>query len=391
MMSRKKIFLSFVFSVFLSSGNNSVAKKNVSEMTSDEKIGQMIMLSFRKWKQKGDEEDKPVTCMNDEISSIVKNYHVGNIILYAENFSGKDQSKKLVEDFKNLSGDIPMLVSTDQEGGRVQRIKFGTDYKDNIDIKNEDEAYQKGKEIAEELKDIGINCDLAPVADVNSNSKNEVIGARSFGSDPYIVSELCVSFLKGLHEHGILGTAKHFPGHGDTSKDSHYELPEVSKTEEELEKCEFIPFMSLIDGGIDMIMTAHILLPKIDDKYPATLSEKILNGILRDKLGYNGVVITDSMNMGAIKRFIENNASTSENSKNTKDSTCIDKYDKYDACILAINAGADILCMPVEDINELECFYSYLKKKIKSNKQFSDRVDESVARILELKEKIRDN
>lgn len=372
-MSIKKFFLNFVFSTFLTIGSNSVAMDNINQMTSEQKIGQIIMLDFRKWKEEGSKEATPVVKVNNEISEIVKNYYIGNIILFAENFSDKEQSKKLVQSFKNLQyNDIPMLFAVDQEGGEiVQRIRFNVQkYKDNGKIQSNEEAYQKGCDIGKELSELGINCNLAPVADVNSNPNNTVIGIRSFGSDPNIVAQRCEYFIKGLHENGVIGTLKHFPGHGDTLKDSHFDLPEVNKTEEELKKCELIPFSHNINNA-DMIMTAHILLPKIDKNYPATISNEVLN-ILRKKFKYNGVIITDAMNMYAITK----------------------KFGKNEACKLAINAGGDILCMPVilrekKDEAKLKDLYSYLKKEIEDNSEFKKRVDESVERILKLKSNLK--
>ena len=194
-----------------------------------------------------------------------------------------------------------------------------------------------------------------------------MIGVRSFGDDPNCVASCCLAFVKGAKEHGIICVGKHFPGHGDTSKDSHKCLPMVDKTEKELQKCEFIPFKSLIDENIDMIMTAHILLPKIDGKYPATLSEKILNDILRKELGYNGVIITDAMDMRAIA----------------------DNFGDLDAAKQAAQAGADILLMPTtlrgkEDVYKLKELYSYLQDEIEADSEFKRRIDESVVRILKL-------
>ena len=377
-MGTKKFFLNFVISTFLAIGGSSVAMDNTGEMISkmipEQKIGQIIMLDFRKWKKEGDKEETPVVKMNNEISEIVKNYYIGNIILFAENFSDKNQSKQLVQSFKNLRyNSIPILFAVDQEGGkRVQRIRFNVqEYKDNGNIKNNNEAYQKGYDIGKELSELGINCNLAPVADVNSNPSNTVIGIRSFGSDPNVVAQRCENFIKGLHENWVIGTLKHFPGHGDTSKDSHLELPTVWKTENELEECEFIPFSHNINNA-DMIMTAHVLLPNIDKKYPATLSKKILSEILRKKLKYNGIIITDAMDMGAITKH----------------------FGKNEACKLAISAGADILCMPIilrekKDVIELKNLYSYLKQKIENNPEFKKHVDESVERILKLKSNLK--
>ena len=368
---KKKGIFALAF-CFIITGNlyameSSTIEDTVSKMTNTQKIGRMVMLDFRKWKKHGDTEEKPVIEMNDEIRDIVKKYCVGGIILFAQNFSGgQEKSKKLSEDFQSLG---VKFISTDQEGGKVQRIVSDNGiYKNNVDIKSTDEANQKGVDIAKECLDWGVNVILAPVADVNSNPDNPVIGVRSFGDNSKYVADCCSAFVKGAKEHGVICVGKHFPGHGDTSVDSHKGLPTVNKTEEELRGCEFIPFKRLIDENIDMIMTAHILLPDIDKDYPATLSKKILTGILRNKLKYDGIIITDAMDMRAIT----------------------DNFGPLEACKLAIQAGADILLMPSfylrnrEDVSKLEKLYSCLEEEIEINPEFKKRVDESVTRILKL-------
>lgn len=369
-MSIKRIFLNFMLLTFLTISGNSVAMdivSKVSKMTPEQKIGQIIMLAFRKWKEEDSKEATPVVNMRNGIIKIIKKLFIGNIIFFAENFVDKNQTKELVQSFKDLQyNDIPMLFAVDQEGGRVQRIRFNVQkYKDNGYIESNNEAYQKGYDIGKELSELGINCNLAPVADVNSNPNNKVIGIRSFGSDPNIVAERCEHFIKGLSKHGILSCLKHYPGHGDTLKDTHSELATVLKTKEELEKCELIPFIHNINNA-DMIMTAHILLPNIDAKYPATFSKDILD-IINKK-----VIISDAMVMGAIAK----------------------NYGTNEACKLAIDAGVDILCMPMElrgkeeDESKLTDLYDYLIKEMENNPEFKKRVDESVEKILELKNKM---
>lgn len=367
-MSIKRIFLNFMLLTFLTISGNSVAMDIVSKMTPKQKIGQIIMLDFRKWKEEDSKEATPVVNMRNGIIKIIEKFFIGNIIFFAENFVDENQTKELVQSFKNLQyNDIPMLFAVDQEGGKVQRIRFNVqEYKDNGYIKSNDEAYQKGYDIGKELSELGINCNLAPVADVNSNPNNEVIGIRSFGSDPNIVAERCEYFIKGLSEHGILSCLKHYPGHGDTSKDTHSELAIVFKTKEELEKCELIPFIRNINNA-DMIMTAHISLPNIDAQYPATLSKDILDIIKK----FKKVIISDAMVMGAIAK----------------------NYGTNEACKLAIDAGVDILCMPMElrgkeDESKLTDLYDYLIKEMENNPEFKKRVDESVEKILELKNKM---
>ncbi len=367
---------------------------NIKNMTLDEKLGQMICLSFKIWNQKNESFDGsenisnflPVTEINDDIKNIISKYHIGSIILFAPNLVTKEQSRIFIEDLKNtalISGNLPLIVAADQEGGKIERFAFGRErLKNNSEIKTSEEAFEKGNTIAKELKEIGITCNFAPVVDINSNPSNPVINDRSFGDSAEIVGNFGKSFLEGLHSENIIGTAKHFPGHGDTNVDSHFCLPVVNKDLSELEKLELKPFRTLSDAGVDMIMVAHIALPNIETKtaiskktgerihLPATLSKAVIDGILRNKIGFDGVVITDAMDMNAI----------SEN------------FRESEASKMAINAGADILCMPIKvesktDIIKLDNFFKYLKNSVENGEISEKQINKSVARILKLKEK----
>lgn len=365
---------------------------NVSEMSLDEKLGQMVCLSFRFWNSENEKYSDdtaktvttPVTEINDDIKSIISKYHIGSVLLFGQNFVDKEQSKKLVKDLQFASvksGNLPLIIAVDQEGGRVERFSFGRDrLKNNLEIKTSQEAFEKGHTIAKELKEIGINCDLAPVVDINSNPNNPVINIRSFGDNADTVSEFGKSFLQGLHAEGIMGTAKHFPGHGDTNVDSHFGLPIVNKDLGDLENMELKPFKKLSENGVDMMMIAHIALPKIETKtvvssktgeqiyLPATLSKTIITDILREKIGFEGVVITDGMGMKAIS----------------------DNFGENESSKMAINAGADILCMPVNiqskgDISKLDKLFNHLKKAVINGEISEKQIDKSVERIIKLK------
>ena len=356
----------------------------IAKMSLDEKIGQMLCLDFKYWRKDENDSKIPVTEINDAISDIIARYHIGSVILFSQNFVDKVQAKHLIDELQDSaikSGNPPLMIAVDQEGGIVERFHFDREkLKNNGEIKTQDEAFEKGKIIANELKELGITCDLAPVVDVNSNPDNPVIGIRSFSNNPEIVSELGIKFLEGLHSEGIIGTAKHFPGHGDTDTDSHSTLPIVNKTLEELEKVELKPFKALTDAGVDMVMTAHVALPKVETEtvtskedgeiicLPATLSKKILIDILRKQVGFNGVIITDALNMKAIKRH----------------------FGKKEAAKTAIKAGADILCMPVKirgviDISKLDELVKYLKEAVEHKEIDEKQIDDSVERILKLK------
>lgn len=351
----------------------------------DVKIGQMLCLDFRQWE---DESGilRGVTEINDTIREIIDRYHIGSVILFRENFLDEFQSKKLIADLQSAaisSGNPPLIIAVDQEGGVVERFSFDRErLKNNVDITSSAEAYEKGDVIGKELYNLGINCDFAPVVDVHSNPKSPITKLRSFGADPERVAACGESFMRGLHENRVAAASKHFPGHGCTEFDTHVGLPVAYKTLEELEKLELIPFDRLIKSGVDMVMTAHIALPLIASEraisikdgrgisIPATLSKEILTRILREKLGFRGVVVSDAMNMKAI----------SEN------------FGEGESVARAINAGVDVVLMPVtlrnkEDIEKLKRLIGYIKGLIASGEISEERINESVERIFKLKEK----
>ena len=350
----------------------------VSEMTMEQKITQMLMPAFRNY------DGEKVTALPEEVKSFLGKYTFGGVCLFAENFADTEQSLRLTDELQSsLSESSPQLfISADQEGGRITRINTGTQMPGNMALaatNNSENARKAAEIIGNEMKLLGINMDFAPVIDVNNNPSNPIIGLRSFSDDPETVAEFGRAYMEGLGVSGTIGTVKHFPGHGDTATDSHTGLPSISKSYEELKKLELVPYEKCIASGVDMLMTAHIQYPNIEtDTYlasdgtqislPATLSKKIITGILRNDLGYDGVVTTDAMNMDAIAK----------------------KFDRYDAAKLAINAGVDILLMPVavekkEDIADFEEYIKVLVKMVSDGEISEENVDKSVERILKLK------
>ncbi|WP_050613451.1 beta-N-acetylhexosaminidase [Bacillus testis] len=345
-----------------------LAAYSLSKMTLEEKIGQMLMPDFRQW------NGKDVTAMLPEISKMVKEYHIGGVILFRENVVTTEQTARLIHAYQQSADKQALLMAIDQEGGIVTRLQSGTDLPGNMALgatRSNALAEKAGKVIGEELQALGFNLDLAPVLDVNNNPDNPVIGVRSFGEDPNLVAELGSAYMDGLHHAGMGATAKHFPGHGDTNVDSHVGLPQVNKKVEDLKQMELVPFQRAMNNGLDAVMTAHITFPQIDSTraiskktgeevaVPATLSRKILTGLIRENMGYNGVVITDAMNMGAISEH----------------------FGTVDAAVKAVQAGADILLMPVG----LEQAANGLKAAVLKGDIPKKQMDESVKRILELK------
>ena len=356
-------------------------------MTTEEKIAQMIMPAFR---YSTDEEGNKtkVTEITDDISECLNKHGFSGVILFGQNISGNAQSTKLVDQLQKANAKntahTQLLIATDQEGGTVTRLAHGTTMMGNMALGaiNDSEVTEEAAAvIGNECKALGINVDFAPVVDVNNNPANPVIGVRSFSDDAQMVAKHGSEFVKALNNTGVVSTLKHFPGHGDTDTDSHTGLPMVDKSYDELAKNELVPFKACIEAGSQMIMTAHIQYPQIEkDTYksrldgeqvyiPATLSDDIITGVLRNKLGYNGVVITDSMEMDAIAKH----------------------FDKYDAAKLAVEAGVDIILIPVDTtakagFAEMDTYISTLAQKADNGEISMEKINAAVLRILTLKE-----
>ncbi|MBC5624856.1 beta-N-acetylhexosaminidase [Clostridium sp. NSJ-49] len=335
-------------------------KEKINSMTLEQKIGQLFIVGFE-----GD-------IINDEIIDLVKNQEVGGLIYFSRNVVDSNQIITLNNEIKAIKKDIPLFISVDEEGGVVSRVpdEFlklpSSGYIGKFD--DENLSYNIGSIIAKELKNLGFNMDFAPVLDIDSNPNNTVIGERAFGNNADIVLKLGIKTMEGLRDGGIIPVVKHFPGHGNTDIDSHYGLPIVTKTLEELNNLEFIPFKNAIENGADVVMVSSIILSSIDSEYPATMSKKVTTDILRNKLNFDGVIATDDMTMGAI----------------------MDNYNLTDAVIMAINAGNDLIlvCHGYDDIIKS---ISAVKDAVSSNIISEERIDESVYRILKLKEKYRVN
>lgn len=331
-------------------------KDKIKKMTLDEKIGQMIIAGFNG------------KVLNEEVDYLAKEMKVGGIILFSRNIENSNQLKKLTSDMKNSNNNEPLFISIDEEGGRVSRLPSDvTKFESSRQIGdrgNISYAYENGEKLGETLKEHNINMDFAPVLDIHSNPKNTVIGDRAFGTDEKIVSSMGIATMKGLKEKGVIPVVKHFPGHGDTQVDSHFGLPIVRKSLKDLEKFELVPFKEAIDKGCDAVMVSHIVMEKIDSENPATLSKKVINDLLRDKMNFSGLVITDDMNMKAIS-----------------DSISIEK-----ASVKSINAGSDIILIG-SGINTTKSVIEEIKLAVENNDIKEDRIDESVYRILSLKEK----
>ena len=327
--------------------------KKINEMTLDEKIGQMMIIFYRN----GD--------MDSTLKSSLNTVKPGGFILFNENITTYEKTLKLVKDIKATSK-IPMFISIDQEGGRVQRLSMLSEasnipYMYYVGKMNDEKLSEDvGKVVGEELRVIGVNMDFAPVLDIYENKENTVIGKRSFGESKEIVSKQALAFSKGLESTGVIPVYKHFPGHGNTKEDSHYELPVVSKTKEELLNDDLVPFKEAIKNDAKVIMIGHLAVPEIThDNTPASLSRELITDLLKKELGYNGLVITDALNMGALTK----------------------NYNQDEIYVKAINAGVDILLMPPGSVKALES----IRKSVNDGLISEDTINKSVKKILKLK------
>lgn len=334
------------------------ATDTVEQMTLDEKIGQMMFAGVSG------------TTLQPETTSLIQKAKVGGLILYGNNLETPQQTVTLMNDIMaaNSKNQLPLFLGTDQEGGKVVRLpgalnNFPTNRKIG-DINQSKFSFEIGQLLGEQLRAFGFNLDFAPVLDVNSNPNNPIIGDRSFSNDPAIVSQLGIQTMKGLESEQVIPVVKHFPGHGDTSVDSHLELPKVTKSLNDLNQLELVPFKEAINSGADVVMVAHILLPKIDPQYPSSMSKEIITGMLRKQLGFDGVVMTDDMTMKAITNH----------------------YAIGQAAVDSIKAGSDIILIAHEYAN-MTAAIEAVKVAVSNGEITEERINESVQRILKLKEK----
>ncbi|MFH1654039.1 MAG: beta-N-acetylhexosaminidase [Pseudomonadota bacterium] len=299
------------------------------------------------------------TTASKELVDFLRAEEIGGVILFTRNFESHSQIKKLISKLKSKRDDL--IVAVDYEGGRVQRFKGKgfTTIPPMGNVKDETQAYELALTVGKELKSIGIDLDFAPVLDLFTNPKNQVIGDRAFSSDPKVASQRANMFIKGLKGSGIITCGKHFPGHGETALDSHETLPTINVTSEVLHERELVPFRSAIDEGVDMIMTAHLMIPALDELEPATTSRLITTDLLRGVLGFQGVIITDDLNMqGILKR-----------------------YPVSESAWRALDAGADMVLICEPGFEDQHLAIKRLEQAIKNNEISSDQLKLSQNRI----------
>ncbi len=341
------------------SASPKTAQGILDSMTLEEKVCQMFIIEHEQLLGRS----SAVTSSGEKTKAAIEKYPVGGIVYFAQNIKTPSQCTDMIKNIQSYS-EVPLFIAVDEEGGKVARIannkKMGTTKFPNMaSITDDNEAYNVGYTIGSEIKRFGFNLDFAPVADVNSNPDNPVIGVRSFDADPTTVAGRVKSIVKGFNSSGMLCTLKHFPGHGDTKTDSHTGYTEITKTLDELKACEFIPFKSGADAGADFVMVGHLSAPQITgNKLPATLSKKMID-LLKNEVGFNGLIITDSMQMNAIT----------------------DNYTSSEAAVLAVKAGVDIILMPDNFKNAV----NGIVKAVENGEISEARINRSVLKILQTK------
>lgn len=322
-----------------------------------DKIGQLFMLGFTG------------TSVSPELAGLLAEYKPGGLILFARNLESPAQIIELTNSLQQQSPHSPLLIAIDQEGGRVSRLPKGfTIFPPCARLGqcgSAELAYAAAAATALELRAVGINMNMAPVLDIHTNPDNPIIGDRAFGSDPDLVCELGLATIAGLQDHQVVSCGKHFPGHGDTIADSHKELPSVVASRDQLTEMELRPFRHVIaqgSRGPATLMTAHVLYPALDGRFPATLSSAILSDLLRGQLRFDGVVLTDDMEMHAI----------------------IDHYGIGEASIRAFQAGADIILI-CKDRDRAVTAMEALQTAVQNGTISEARVDASLRRIAQVK------
>ncbi|HSV98374.1 MAG TPA: beta-N-acetylhexosaminidase [Spirochaetota bacterium] len=332
----------------------------LKEMPLGRKIGQMMMVGVNG------------TEMTPAARTMIGSFAPGGIILFGYNLSSRDKTAAFIADMQKAAmqpAGIPLFISIDQEGGRVRRIIDGvTQFPGNMPlgvVNDADLAYRTARILGIELRLMGVNMNLAPAVDVNNNPENPVINTRSFGSDPAIVAAMGRAYIRGLQESRCMAVVKHFPGHGDTDSDSHHVLPVINYGLEHLKKVELPPFAAAIDENVSAVMTAHISYPNIlGEDVPATLSEKMLRGLLREEMGHKGLVITDDMEMNAVSKLM----------------------DIGEAAVRSVEAGTDIILISTCG-QSVARIHAALGKAVADGRLSEIRIDESVRRIIAAKER----
>lgn len=331
-------------------------------MSDEELLGQMILLGFSG--QSG---------MPEAIAKLYQDYKVGGVMLFGWNVVSFEQTKELVQNLQaqNAYPDLPLIVGIDEEGGIVSRLPWSPRTTTAATLGRRgsvQRVYDQFLRIGQGLHDEGINLDFAPVLDVAPQLAGTFLGNRMYGTNPDKVIPLTNAAVDGLHDAGVFSLGKHFPGHGETATDSHKVLPEIDDSLSRLNSYTLKPFQAAVDNGVDAMLVGHLLYPALDAKYPASLSKKVITGLLRDKMGFQGVIFSDDMRMGAITS----------------------NYNIGEACVRFIEAGGDVVFIGKYTDKETRAVKA-LAAAVKNGRISRDRLLESAYRIVKLKLEIKES
>ena len=326
-----------------------------------QQIGQLLITGFEG------------TTLSPWVERLIRDRHVGGIILFERNFESPAQLEELIQKMQRIALSsppaVPLFISVDQEGGRVSRLKSPfTSYPPPASLgkaRSESLAHRCGLALGRELNSVGINMDFAPVLDVNTNPENPIIGERALSDQAEWVARLGNHVLRGLQEAGVIPVGKHFPGHGDTSQDSHLELPYVERDTDTLTNVELVPFETAVQAGLEVIMTAHVIYTAWDNQYPATFSKTILRDILRKRLGFDGLIISDDLEMKAIETHLP--------------------FDSLPS--LGMEAGINLFLI-CNNPDKMEAFQDQMLSDVDNGRISPEHIEETCDKILELKNKI---
>ncbi|MGZ9584098.1 glycoside hydrolase family 3 protein [Paenibacillus marinisediminis] len=341
------------------------AQLALNKLDLKQKIGQMLYVDISAVSQ-----EQPQV----ELPAALEQIQPGGVILFREQFQAPDQTVRVTSLLQHLNVSVPVWIGTDQEGGLVTRVSYASAMNGNMALAatgDPELTTETARRTGEMLQHLGLNMNFAPVADVNVNPDNPVIGIRSFGASPERVGEFVKAYIAGMHSIGMPAAVKHFPGHGDTAVDSHLGLPVLNHTPDQMERTDWVPFREAIASGVDIVMMGHVTVPSLDNTQvkskqdgksiylPATLSKAIVTDVLREQLKFDGVVMTDAMNMGAIAEH----------------------FGSDEAAVRAVQAGVDVILMPPNPVRVQE----RLLKEVRAGVISEERINESVLRILRMK------
>lgn len=328
----------------------------VEDMTLQEKIGQLLMAGFEG------------TQVSEREVSLIEDYHIGGFIFFGRNITNEEETRNLIHELKTIKSDSPvqLFIGVDEEGGPVSRLSGiyrNLPPQSSLGESGDPEiSYEYGSIQGEKLRRLGFNVNFSPVLDVDSNPNNPVIGNRAISNDPSLVAQLGIQVWKGIGDQGVVPVGKHFPGHGDTDVDSHTLLPVIEKSREELDETELVPFQASVDQGIPALMVGHLLIPALDQE-PASLSEGIMEDLLRDEMGFRGVLFSDDLTMGAIT----------------------DRMSVSEAAVDFIGAGGDVALICHGETEVMEAFKA-IEAAVRDGIISEEYIDQKLVRIIRLKE-----